>query len=156
MKLTLVPRTVALRFGRLSDTVKTIAGQQQALINALYRYCAENKTLKQAGVIFQEVSDGSALLVTPVGNARTKNGWTVLNSQLLGTLTFERERKDAFDRVFWEPIFALTFPENESAFSTKEAGGIHVGVFGFDDDLANALADVISTIVYRIVMGAEG
>jgi hypothetical protein len=93
-------------------------------------------------------------VTTPFGNARSRNDWTVENSEICGVTTFERERVDAYGKVFWERIWGLTFYAEEAPRSGRTGNAI---VIPIDDHYGNdrqaACLSAVLAILFGVING---
>jgi hypothetical protein len=123
-------------FGRLNESVAEIDKKCLQIVEKI-KEAFEKDSLIGANVCSIEIAEGSqeiALIKSPVGNGRIVQGWTRSERELKGTLVFQREQFDKFDRRNWETIWAITVPRYEDAFSGTGEVALHFDLDGFSGD----------------------
>jgi hypothetical protein len=135
---------------------QTITERRTQLLDELARVSSNYRPLVDAGVAIRKLdSDGAGLeIVTVFGNARTSFGWSSEGAELLGTILFERERRDSYGKTYWEPIFGIRIPEFEDPTSSSHADALVIPLDErFSDDFEGSLRRATIAVVYGIING---
>jgi hypothetical protein len=143
----------------LSDTqncVPRITARMDSVVDLLILTNAEYASLQSANfAIFRSsLNVEVATVKTPFGNARIRMSWKIVAKELLGVLIVERECRDQYDRLYWEPVWGINVPAYEDPYSGDSASGSRIPIDDvYGDTRRSALFTGVLSIVFGIVNG---
>ena len=155
MNFVKVPVSSQLRFSGVKSSHEAIVKRRRLLLETMATVTEQFRIFTDAGISITRPGDtDDASVTTPFGTARAKFGWSMHGGEIVGTVTFEREKHDQYDRVFWEPIWGFVVPAHSDPFSSTEAGGVLLPLYDSMGSARNtAIIEAVTAIVHGILCG---
>jgi hypothetical protein len=91
---------------------------------------------------------------TPVGNGRVVLSWEVVDGNLLGIMSFERERHDNYDRQYWEPVWGLRVPQYDNPYYGAKDAPVSIPVDQpYGQSRSNAAFTALMSMLFGLING---
>jgi len=135
-----------------ADIIET----RDATLSAMAAVCSNVTVLFKSNVLMTgPTSDLATFLIkSAFGSSRSVNGWHIENSQLYGTVTFERECLDKYGKTYWEPIWGFVIGHNEAPRSGNSDGALIIPIdSGFGDERDSGCRQALYAILFGIING---
>jgi hypothetical protein len=152
MEFGLFPESQWRALRDVQNTVPRITARTDSLVGLLISTNAEYASFQSANFTFfrSSVNLEVASVKTPFGRARIRTSWEVGATELLGVLIIERECHDQYDRLYWEPVWAMKIPAYEDPYSGTQASGPRIPI---DDMYGDTRRAALFSAVVSIIVG---
>lgn len=143
-------------FSEVGQTTERIRARCNQLIELIIASSVKPSLLGMGNFEIKRTDDPGVLadIKTPVGSGRLALEWSLAGAELFGMLMFEREGRDKYGAVLWEPVWGLMVPEYDDPFSGEDGSALRIPLnSAFGSNLSNAVFTAVMSMLFGLVNG---
>lgn len=144
--------------GQVVDAEASLRAKADRIIALMIESIGSYGTSRTVGleIVPVEGERWLASVACPMGKGRLILAWGAQGRNLQASLVAEREQYDQYGRQFWEPVWAVTIPQQEDPFVVRGDGqeGIFFD-FSYGENLPYSAKKAAISMIHAIVLGGE-